>query len=111
MFVYWLSSYASAECWTKLRTDDHTLLSLQRHHVRSILGLSQKDTWESRMTTGQIVELLGDPVDIADKIAMHLLEWLGHVGWRTQAVAGCIHGETRPVCGPRKRWRDCILSN
>ena len=59
-----------SECWTPLRADVQELLSFHHHHVRPILGLSRKDTWESGMTTGQLLELWGDPVDISDKIAM-----------------------------------------
>ena len=34
-----------SECWTPLRADVQALLSFHHHHVRSILGLSRKDTW------------------------------------------------------------------
>ena len=46
-----------SECWTSLRADVQALLSFHHRHVRSILGLSRKDTWESRMTSGQLLEL------------------------------------------------------
>ena len=105
-----------SECWTPLRADVQALLSFHHHHVRSILSLSRKDTWESRMTTGQLLELLGGPVDISDKIDMQRLEWLGHVvRMEYERMPKCLlfasMDETRPACGPRKRWRDCILSN
>ena len=68
------------------------------------------------MTTGQLLELSGDPIDISDKIAMWRLEWLGHVvRMEDESMAKCLlfasMEETRPACGPRKRWRDCILSD
>ena len=68
------------------------------------------------MTTGQLLELLGDPVDISDKIAMRRLEWLGHVvRMEDERMPKCLllasMEETKPARGPRKRWRDCILSD
>ena len=105
-----------SECWTPLRADVQALLSFHHHHVRSSLGLSRKDTWESRMTTSQLLELWGDPVDIADKIAMRRLEWLGHVVRMEderlpKRLLFASMEKTRPMCGPRKRSRDCILSD
>ena len=43
------------------------------------------------MTTGQLLELSGDPVDISDKIAMWRLEWLGHVvRMEDESMAKCL---------------------
>ena len=68
------------------------------------------------MTPSQLLELWGDPVDIVDKIAMRQLEWLGHVVRMVDErlpkhLLFASMEKTRPACDPRKRWRDCILSD
>ena len=44
------------------------------------------------------------------------LEWLGHVmRMEDERLPKCLLfsslERTRPACGPRKRWRDCVVSD
>ena len=56
--VYWPSSCTCLRAGPRpLRADVQALLPFHHHHVRSVLGLSREDMWESRMTSGQLLKL------------------------------------------------------
>ena len=106
--------YAS-ECWVPLQADIAKLSSFYMRCLRTIMGVSRSDVWDFHISNTTILEQWNDarPLPIKDRIVQRRLEWFGHVMRmdmeRTPRVVlfGC-RPETRPACGPRKRWRDAL---
>ena len=101
-----------AECWIPLRRQVKQLKTFHHRCIRCILGISNKQQWDERITMAKVRERWGDKELVDEKIQKKRLEWLGHLahmqdhclpksvqfGWLPQ-----------PRPGPRRRWRDVNL--
>ena len=105
-----------SECWTPLQHDLRRLSVFHMRCIRSILGVSRRDCWNNHTTNAQLLEMWGDSDTICVKVAQHRLEWLGHVArmdssrMPRQILFGSLLTR-RPAHGPRKRWKDCVVSD
>ncbi len=102
-----------AECWILLRRQVKKLNTFHHRCVRAVLGISNQQQWDERITMAEVRRRWGDEDLVSDKIQMKRLEWLGHLarmqdhripksvlfGWLSQP---------RPRGGPRKRWKDVV---
>lgn len=102
-----------SECWIPLRKHLKKLNSFHHKCIKSVLDISSKDQWESKITSSEVRKRWGDTESAAEKVTRRRLEWLRHLarmpdyrlpkltmfGWLPQP---------RPRCSPRKRWRDVI---
>ena len=102
-----------SECWTPLSGQLRKLNSFHHRCVRSVLGITNQQQWEQKISSGTVRALWGDLETISTKLRKRRLEWLGHLvrmsdhriprislfAWLPQA---------RPFYGPKKRWRDVL---
>ncbi len=84
--------------------------------IRTILGISNRQQWEERISKVEVRKRWGDLETVRDMVIRKRLEWLGHVarmpdhripksmlfGWLSQS---------RPQGGSRRRWRDVVRRN
>eukprot|EP00117_Sycon_ciliatum_P042450 scpid74806/ scgid3707/ len=90
----------------------HCALSILRC-ICSVMGISQRNVWDERLTRVDVLERWNprQPRDIPSLLTSRRMEWLGHVVRMheerapRQLLFGTLH-PVRPMCGPRKRWRD-----
>jgi len=101
------------ECWAPLRGQLRKLNSFHHRCVRSVLGITNQQQWEQRISSGSVRAMWGDLESISTKLRKKRLEWLGHVArmpsHRIPRI--CLFGwlpQTRPFHGPKKRWRDVL---
>ncbi len=101
-----------AECWIPLRK----LNTFHHRCVRAVLGISNQQQWDERITMAEVRRRWGDEDLVSDKIQMKRLEWLGHLarmqdhripksvlfGWLSQP---------HPRGGPRRRWKDVVMED
>ena len=105
-----------SECWTPLQHDLQRLSVFHLRCIRSILGVSRRDCWNNHTTNAQLLEMWGDSDTICVKVAQPRLEWLGHVARMDssrkprQILFGSLLTR-RPAHAPRKRWKDCVVSD
>ena len=107
--------YAS-ECWIPLRKHKKKLDSFHHRCARTILGISNRQQWAQRISSGEIRRRWGDPVSAVEKVTARRLEWLGHLARMpdNRIPKRCLFGwlpQARPRGGPRKRWRDVIRAD
>ena len=105
-----------SECWTPLRAESRRLNTFHHQCVRTVLGVSRKEQWDTHLTNVQLLHRWGDTLDMQEKVVARRLEWLGHVmRMEDERLPKCLLfsslERTRPACGPRKRWRDCVVSD
>ncbi|XP_065178719.1 uncharacterized protein LOC135809311 [Sycon ciliatum] len=76
----------------------------------------KRDCWNNHTTNAQLLEMWDDSDTICVKVAQRRLEWLGHVArmdssrMPRQILFGSLLTR-RPAHGPRKRWKDCVVSD
>ncbi|XP_065189675.1 uncharacterized protein LOC135820285 [Sycon ciliatum] len=108
--------FYGAETWAVKATHVHRLAVFHRSCIRSILGVSRIQQWEDRLTSAELGRRFGMSLDISDLLRQHRLRWLGHIArmeeHRTpqQMVFGELYA-TRPRHGPKKRWRDVVVTD
>ena len=100
-----------AECWIPLRRQVKQLNTFHHRCIRSILGISNKQKWDERITMAEARERWGDEELVDEKIQKRRLEWLGHLACMQdhRLPKSVLFGwlpQTRPWSGPRRRWRD-----
>ena len=105
-----------AECWVPLKKHIRKLNSFHHRCIRAILGISNHQQWQQRISTRSILCQWGDEEPVGMKITRRRLEWLGHLArmpeYRTPKTALFSWlPQSRPRCGPRRRWRDVIRSD
>eukprot|EP00117_Sycon_ciliatum_P033834 scpid60765/ scgid25947/ len=107
-----------SECWVPLQQDITALSTFHFRCIRSILEITRQAVWSDRITNTQVLAIWNDTKqdDIPTRLLRRRMEWLGHVARidddRTprQLLFGSLL-PTRPACGPRKRWRDAVLTD
>ncbi|XP_065197607.1 uncharacterized protein LOC135829129 [Sycon ciliatum] len=117
IFVDLKKAYDSIpQTWAVKVTYVHRLTVVHRSCIRSILGVSRIQQWEDRLTSVELGRRFGMSLDISDLLRQHRLRWLGHIArmeeLRTpqQMVFGELYA-TRPRHGPKKRWRDVVVTD
>ncbi len=105
-----------AECWVTLQEDVRTLTSFYMRCVRSILGISMRDVWRDHISTVDTLMIWGDERSLPAILRQRRLEWLGHVARMDDAripkvLLFSLLPQRRPPGGPRKRWRDCVITD
>ena len=87
------------------------------HHqcVRLILGVTGKQQHVEHLTTIELAQRLGVDANV-DHILWQQHLWLGHIACMTddRIPKETLFGEqpaSRPPHGPKKRWRDVIVSD
>lgn len=100
-----------SECWIPLRKHLQKLNSFHHRCVRTVLGITNRQQWEQRISSATVRETWGDVETITTKVMRRRLEWLGHLArmpdHRLPKI--CLFSwlpQTRPPGGPRRRWRD-----
>jgi len=102
-----------AEFWTPLRKHVKRLNTFHHRCIRTILGISSRQQWSEHITIEEIRRKWGDEELMAEKVKKRRLEWLGHLArMPDHRLPKCmLFGwllQSRPRCGPRKRWRDVV---
>ena len=102
-----------SECWTPLRRHLKRLNAFHHHNIRTVLGITNRQQWDLRISSTMMRDLWGDSETIEVKVTKRRLEWLGHVARMSddRAPKKTLFGwlpQTRPQGGPRKRWKDQI---
>ena len=69
-----------AETWTLKAPDVRRLNSFHNRCVRTILGVTRFQQWQSRITSRQLSGQFGLYWSIADFVLKQWLRWLGHLG-------------------------------
>ena len=101
-----------SESWTVRQRDVSRLESFHLQCVRSILKINRGRQIEEHISSLQVRRMWGDMEEIADKVRVCRLRWLGHV-FRMQdriprqLLYGALPSK-RPPHGPRKRWKDSV---
>ena len=103
-----------AETWTLKAPDVRRLNSFHNRCVRTILGVTRFQQWQSRITSRRLSGQLGLYWSIADFILQQRLKWLGHLGRMNseRLPKQLLFGELvrkRPFHGTKKRWRDEVM--
>ena len=100
-----------SECWIPLRKHLKKLNTFHHRCLRAVLGITNKQQWEQRLSSTAVREKWGDTETITTKVVRRRLEWLGHLArmpdHRLPKI--CLFSwlpQTRPQGGPRRRWRD-----
>ena len=105
-----------AETWTTKACHLRKLNTFHHHCVRSIVGISRRQQWVSRITSDKLAATLGVEADLVTAIRGHRLRWLGHVARMddNRMPKRVLFGELqarRPPHSPKRRWRDVVLNN
>ena len=105
-----------SECWTPLQHNHQRLSVFHMWRIRSTLGVFRRDCWHNHTTNAQLLEMWGDTDTICVKVAQRRLEWLGHVArmdssWMPRQILFGSLPTRRPAHGPRKRSKDCVVSD
>ncbi|XP_065186027.1 uncharacterized protein LOC135816855 [Sycon ciliatum] len=105
-----------AETWTTKAPDLRHLNLFHHQCVRSIVGVSRRQQWETHATSTAHAKTLGGPEDTGHIVRERRLRWLGHVvRMEDHRLPKCVlFGELpapRPAHGPRKRRRDVIMDD
>jgi len=67
----------SSECWTPLC--GQLVNSFHHRCVRSVLGITNQQQWEQKISSGAVRAMWDDLESISTKLRKRRLEWLGHV--------------------------------
>ena len=99
-----------SESWTVRQRDVRRLESFHLQCVRSILKVNRGWQIEEHISSLQMCKMWGDMKEIADKVKVCQLRWLGHVSRMQdriprQLLYGSLPSK-RPPHGPHKRWKD-----
>ena len=102
-----------AETWTTKACHLRKLNTFHHHCVRSIVGISRRQQWVSRITSDKRASTLGVEADLVTVIRGHRLRWLGHVARMddNRMPKRVLFGELqarRPPHGLKRRWRDVV---
>ena len=105
-----------AETWPVKAEHLRRLNSFHHACLRTILGISRCVQWEEPLSSATLGKLFGMDHDIAIVLQKYRLRWLGHVARMedSRLPKSLLFGElphTRPPHGPKKRWRDIIVSD
>ena len=105
-----------SECWVPLKRDVKKLNSFHHRCIRVILGITNQKQWTEYISSAMVREWWGDVDSIGVKLIRRRLEWLGHLARMPQHCLPklCLFGwlpATRPLSGPRRRWRDLVKSD
>ena len=105
-----------AECWTPLRKHTRKLNTFHHRCIRTILGITNQQQWSERITMVEVRKRWGDEDTVDEKVRRRRLEWLGHVARMPdhRIPKSVLFGwlpESRPRCGPRRRWRDVVRTD
>ena len=107
-----------SECWVPLRKHLKKLNTF--HHrclcLRAVLGISNRQQWEQRISSATVRERWGDVETITTKLMLRRLEWLGHLARMPdqRLPKMCLFSwlpQIRPQGGPRRRWRDLVKTD
>ena len=103
----------SSECWTPLSRQLKKLNSFHHRCVRSVLGITNQQQWEQKISSGTVRALWGNMETISTKHRKRRLEWLGHLAQMPNHHIPriCLFAwlpQARPFHGPKKRWRDML---
>ena len=105
-----------AECWVPLQRDVRRLSSSYTSCIRSILGITRRDIWQTHLADRDFFALWGDQRPLPVLLMQCRLEWLGHVARMPderipkRLLFGLLRAR-RPPGGPRKRGRDCVRAD
>ena len=105
-----------SECWVPLRKHLKKLNTFHHRCLRAVLGISNRQQWEQRISSATVRERWGDVETITTKLMRKHLEWLGHLArMPDQSLPKiCLFSwlpQTRPQGGPRRRWRDLVKTD
>ena len=103
-----------AETWTLKAPDVRRLNSFHNRCVRTILGVTRFQQWQSHITSRQLSGQFGLYWSIADFALKQRLRWLGHLGrmdsmWLPKQFLFGELMKKRPFHGTKKRWRDEVM--
>ena len=105
--------FYGSECWTTLKKHTKKLNTFHHRCIRTILGISNKQQWDERISSTEVRRRWGNEETVEEKIRRRRLEWLGHVARMPDnripksALFGWLP-QPRPPGGPRRRWKDVI---
>ena len=68
-----------SECWVPLRKHLKKLNTFHHRCLRAVLGISNRQQWEQRISSATVRERWGDVETITTKLMHRRLEWLGHL--------------------------------
>ena len=93
-----------AEAWTLSKSDEHALGVFERKILRKIYGpYSDNGEWRIRWNH-ELYEIYGD-VDIARRIKIQRLRWLGHIARMDESEPARKVFDSNPSGGSRRRGR------
>ena len=101
------------ECWIPLGRHLKRMNTFHHRCIRTMLGITNRQQWEQRISSANTREQWGDLETITVKLAKRRLEWLGHLArmpsYRIpKKTLFSWLPQTRPCGGPRRRWRDLL---
>lgn len=101
------------ECWVLLRKQEKKLNTFHHQCIRNILGISNRQQWSKHITMAEVRKRWGDEETATEKVRKRRLEWLGHLARMPdhrvpKSTFFSWLPQSRPICGPRRRWRDVI---
>ena len=105
-----------SETWAIKARQLHRLNIFHRSCVRAILGVSRTAQWFEQLTNIELARRFGMSEDMVVLLRQRLTRWLGHMARMDddRAPKCVLFGElpaTRPCHGPKRRWRDVVLSD
>ena len=105
-----------SECWVPLGKHLKKLNTFHHRCLRAVLGISNRQQWEQRISSATVRERWGDMETITTKLMCRRLEWLGHLARMPdqRLPKMCLFSwlpQTRPQGGPRRRWRDLVKTD
>ncbi len=68
-----------SECWVPLKRHLKKLNTFHHKCLRAVLGITNSQQWEQRISSAQVRERWGDTETLTAKIASRRLQWLGHL--------------------------------
>ena len=71
--------FYGSECWVPLRKHLKKLNTFHHRCLRAVLGISNRQQWEQRISSATVRERWGDVETITTKLMHRRLEWLGHL--------------------------------